>query len=70
MMDPDACWEELCEALAQGDFATATSKANDLDNWLVMGGSMPSKLRFTGAAPLALARRSLRRVLVSIAEQL
>ena len=46
-MDPDACLSELFDALAEGDYSTATDRAEALSEWIGKGGFYPGggKLR-------------------------
>lgn len=40
-MDPTACWNEMLDALRDGDRETARDRANDLYDWLGRGGFAP-----------------------------
>jgi len=40
-MNPDACWEKIMEALADGEWNEAEDKFDDLLNWLKQGGFYP-----------------------------
>lgn len=40
-MDPTVCYKELCDAVPNGDLATAGERRQDLTEWLVRGGFYP-----------------------------
>lgn len=41
-MDPNACLEQLCDALRNDDADEAEQSANDLLQWIRSGGAMPT----------------------------
>jgi hypothetical protein len=43
-MDPTACYERFCTALARGNFDGAEAAAADLLRWLTMAGGPPRQV--------------------------
>lgn len=41
-MDPNACYQEMNEAVQSGDLSTARMRAEDLKHWIDRGGFCPT----------------------------
>ena len=50
-MDPQATWDQLLAAYAEGDWDTIEERATDLIEWLDRGGFPPKVLSNPGLGP-------------------
>ncbi len=55
-MDPNACWDDLNQAAAMGEYEDAIDRARALRSWLENGGFWPTQA----------GRDEVRRVLVAL----